>query len=193
MLQTEHWPLLQVIADFFSDLLSGAMETPSNWRLSKLKVIFKKGRPDLPQNYRPILILPVMAKLFSTVLYLRIRGQIDESLSEEQFGFHVGRGCRDAVHVLRTVIEKSLKWGEELWLSALDVEKAFDRIHHADLFHVLLYCRVDASVVAALLKLYTGAQAFLDVVKNVHSRSFDVQMGGETARPPIAAAFQSCF
>ena len=78
----------------------------------------------MPKNYRPISIIPVMAKLFSTILYDRISVQVDRHLSEEQFGFRKGRGCADKLHGM--VIEKSAEWGEELWMAALDVEKAFD-------------------------------------------------------------------
>ena len=115
---------------------------PENWKVVKLKVIFKKGDATLPKNYRPISIIPVMSKIFSTILYLRIQDAIDGQLSDEQYGFRRGRGCADAVHVLRMLVEKSAEWGEELWVAALDVEKAFDRVHHTALFH----CRVDAGI-----------------------------------------------
>ena len=78
-----------------------------------------------PCSYRPISIIPVMAKLFSTVLYGRIADHIQETLSEEQFGFRKGRGCADAVHVMRMIVEKSAEWGEDLWVAALDVENRF--------------------------------------------------------------------
>ena len=48
-----------------------------------------------------------------------------------------GRRCSDAVHVLRMVVEKSAEWGEGLWVAALDVEKTFERVHHAALFDCL--------------------------------------------------------
>ena len=93
-----------------------------------MKVLFKKGDADLPKNYRPISIIPVLAKLFSTLLYSRIQDLVEKRLAEEQFGFRKGRGCVDAVHVLRMIVEKSAEWGEPLFMAALDVEKAFDRV-----------------------------------------------------------------
>jgi hypothetical protein len=68
----------------------------------------------------------VLAKLFSTVLYTRLHDTLEAHFPEEQFGFRRGRGCTDATHILRMVVEKSEEWGEVLWLAALDVEKAFD-------------------------------------------------------------------
>ena len=130
MLKTGHASLLQSLSDFFNELLSGQQQPPDEWRKSMLKVLFKKGDSNWPSNYRPISIIPVLAKLFSTMLHGRIAEILDKEFSEEQFGFRKGRGCSDAVHSLRMIIEKSLEWGEKLWIATLDVEKVFDKVHH---------------------------------------------------------------
>ena len=150
---TEHEGLICAVAQLFTHLLKRNLEAPQAWKVSKLRLIFKMGNVILPSNYRPISILPVMAKLFSTVIYARLQPIIDENLLEEQFGFRRQRGCADAIHVLRFVVEKSSEWGEELWIAALDVEKAFDRVHHSVLFSSLLQTKLDMSTVAALRNL----------------------------------------
>lgn len=137
MLKTRHTGLVEAIALFFTDIPNGDRLPPTTWKATKLKVLFKKGDAELPKNYRPISVIPVLAKLYSIVLYERIRDLVEDRLAEEQFGFRRGRGCTDAVHILRTVVEKSAEWGEPLFMAALDVEKAFDRVHHADLFAAL--------------------------------------------------------
>jgi hypothetical protein len=111
--------LVSVIAQFLDDVLQNRLETPEAWRQIKLRVIFKKGEPELPANYRPISIIPVLAKLYSTILYLLLGDLLETSLSDGQFGFRPGRGCADAVHILRSVIEKSAEWGEGLWIATL--------------------------------------------------------------------------
>ena len=150
MLKTNHPLLLEVIAALFTDILNGAAMAPETSKVTKLKLIFKKGDPEMPNNYRPISIIPVLSKLFSMVLYARIQDLVEDKLAEEQFGFRKGRGCADAVHVLRTVVKKSSEWGEPLFMAALDVAKAFDRVHHADLFGSLLRCGVGLRIVSTL-------------------------------------------
>ena len=75
---------------------------------------------------------------------------VDAQPADEQFGFREGRGCVDAVHILRTVVEKSAEWGEELWIATLVVEQGFDRVHRSSLFDDLLVESVDASIIASL-------------------------------------------
>ena len=183
MLKTGHRGLVDVLASFFTDILNGEKLPPETWRVTKLKVIFKKGDPELPKNYRPISIIPVMSKLFSTILYKRIQGLIDSRLGEEQYGFRSGRGCSDAVHVLRTVVEKSSEWGESLFMATLDAEKAFDRVHHADIFAALLRCCVGARMVSTLQHLYADLQAKVFLWAGAESRSFSIQRGVRQGDP----------
>ena len=104
-------------------------------------------------------------------------------LDDEQYGFRRGRGCADAIHILRMVVDKSEEWGEDLWLAALDVEKAFDRVHHSDIFGALVDCQVDANVVATLWKLYQDMQAYVCLWPGADSRSFCVDRGVRQGDP----------
>ena len=183
MLKTGHRGLLDAIATFFTGILSGKLEAPCHWKAVQLKLIFKGGDATLPKNYRPISIIPVMAKLFSTILYTRMREVVEPNLSEEQFGFRRGRGCTDAVHVLRLVVEKSAEWGEQLWIAALDVEKAFDQVHHEDLFDALLASTVDLKIVNALRTLYTDMTASVSLWAGMESRSVKVERGVRQGDP----------
>ena len=60
--------VLCAAALFFTDVLNGSAVSPETWKTTKMKVLFKKGDAELPKNYRPISIIPVLAKLFSTLL-----------------------------------------------------------------------------------------------------------------------------
>ena len=73
MLQTGHAPLLHAIADLFTDILNGRKAPPDTWRKTRLVAIFIKGDPSCPSNYRPIATLPVLYKLFATVLLGRVK------------------------------------------------------------------------------------------------------------------------
>ena len=173
MLKTNHAGLLQTIAEIFTEIVNGDCAPPDSWKMSKLRVIFKKGDTELPKNYRPISFIPVLAKLFSTVLYRRIEGIVENRLAEEQYGFRSGRGCTDAVHVLRMVVEKSAEWGKPLYMAALDVEKAFDRVHHADVSKALLGCGAGLRLAVTYARLH----AHVSLWPGAESRPFPIQRG----------------
>ena len=183
MLKTAHQGLIEVLVLFFNDILQEVLDTPDSWKKVKVKVIFKKGDPELPKNYRPISIIPVLAKVYSTILYNRIKDDMDKRLAEEQYGFIRGRGCADAVHILRAIIEKSAEWGEQLWVATLDVEKAFDRVHHANLFESLVDGKVDASIIGALRRLYANMRASVVLGDGQESRGVNVQRGVRQGDP----------
>jgi hypothetical protein len=183
MLKTGHVGLIGAVAELFTCILNGDLEPPEEWKRVKLTLIFESGDKQMPKNYRPISIIPVLAKLFSTILYGRIKDIIEAELDDEQFGFRRGRGCTDALHILRMVVEKSSEWGEELWIATLDVEKAFDQVHHAELFAALMACPVDVNIVASLRKLYCDLKAYVVLWPGAESRAFEIQRGVRQGDP----------
>ena len=95
MLKATSEELIEISAECFTDILSGDMDLPADWEVARLPILFKKGDANQPRNYRPILIIPVMAKLYSIVLYNRMWDTLDGQLTEGQFGFRRGSGCDD--------------------------------------------------------------------------------------------------
>ena len=110
MLKTGNEGLINAIAAFLTDILNGSLEPSEDWKRAKLTLVSKSADPRMLENYRPISIIPVMTKLFSTVLYEKIGAFIDAKLNEEQFGLRRGWGCTDAVHIMR-MVSKSLRNG----------------------------------------------------------------------------------
>ena len=86
-------------------------------------------------------------------------------------------------HILRLVVEKSNEWGEDLWMAALDVGKAFDKAFHDELFDALLQGGVDLSIVSSLHKLYRGMRAYVQLWPGMESRHFEIQRGVRQGNP----------
>eukprot|EP00959_Pyramimonas_sp_CCMP1952_P386933 8109056-Pyramimonas_sp.AAC.1 len=81
------------------------------------------------------------------------------------------------------VVEKAAEWGEELWLATLDVEKAFDRVHHAQLFDAIMGYHIEAGVVCVLRMLYRNMSAYVQAAPGVESRRPHVQRGVRQGGP----------
>ena len=67
MLKTGGERLQEALADIFNDVLLEGAKPPAEWKHTSIKVLFKKGGPQLPGNYQPIAILPIIYKVFSRV------------------------------------------------------------------------------------------------------------------------------
>ena len=67
--------------------------------------------------------------------------------------------------------------GETLFMAALDVEKAFDRVHTDDIFKSLLDSGTCNSIVRTLMYFYKDLQARVILSDGAESRYFAVQRG----------------
>ena len=183
MLKAGGQSLIETLADVFTELLCDRLEMPGTWRKSRLTVLFKTGDRQMPKNYRPITIIPVLSKLYSMILLRKIYVLIDGGQIDTQFGKRKGRGCSDAVHILRQVVEKSIEWKEGLWMAAVDVEKAFDRVHHRRLLQALMDEGVQSEVVRSLRSLYMDLSGYVQLWPGACSTEFGIGRGVRQGDP----------
>ena len=92
--------------------------------------IKKKNNATACKDHRTISLLPHAAKIMLKIITKRIQAKVeaDKGLGEDQFGFRNGRGTRDAIGALRVLAERSLEYGQEVYICFVDYEKAFDRV-----------------------------------------------------------------
>ena len=75
---------------------------PSKFKVAKVIPVYKKGKRNDFNNYRPISMLPVISKIVEELVYKRLYRYLDEHnlLSDKQFGFRQGRSTTAAVSTL---------------------------------------------------------------------------------------------
>src|SRR2546425_505440 len=71
------------------------------------------------------------------VLTKRIEAKAKHLLRRNQFGFRKGCGTREAVVIMRTLCERSLEYGNEVYICFVDFEKEFDRVNWVKMFEIL--------------------------------------------------------
>nr|GEX30209.1 hypothetical protein [Tanacetum cinerariifolium] len=88
----------------FNKIFSSA-KMPDEWRLSEVIPVYKnKGDAQACSNYRGIKLLSHTMKLWESVIERRLRRE--SRVSENQFGFMLGRFATEAIHLLRSLMEK---------------------------------------------------------------------------------------
>ena len=107
------------------------------WKLSKLKILPKKGDLSDPNNWRPIMLLDVLQKIMSSIIAQRLQDLLKIVGIEEQYGFLVGRGTTDGVFVVKEATNKRRNAGEDSWVLFVDLVKAFDSVPRDGMLAIL--------------------------------------------------------
>ena len=146
---------VKVLATLFNKILD-TQTMPSDWRKSSVVTIFKnKGSILECDNYRGIKLLSHTFKIWERILDTRIRQCT--TISARQFGFMPGRSTMDAVHGLRTLMEKHRDKKKELHMVFVDLEKAYDRVPRDLIWWAMRRKGVPEAYVSAVRDTYEGA------------------------------------
>src|SRR3989441_13239172 len=124
----------------------------------------KKNNAVNCSDYRTISLVCHASKIMLTVLTKRIEAKAKHLLRRNQFGFRKGCGIRDPVGVMRTLCERSLECGNEVYICFVDFEKAFDRVNWVKMFEILKSLCIDWRHRRLLLYLYLRQEAVVRTV-----------------------------
>ena len=86
---------------------------PNDFVLGDMLLFYKKKSKNDRKTYRALGLLNHAYKIFAMIILLRIMPYITTNLSDMQAGFRKGRGCRDNITILVTVINHLLKSAEQ--------------------------------------------------------------------------------
>ena len=167
--------LQSAILDLFNDVLDPNKPPLATWKQTKLIVIFKKGDPTLPSNYRPIAILPILYKLFSRMLCARMKKKILQKQSVDQAAYRDGFSTEDHLLSVSLLAESCAEWNAELWIALVDFKKAFDTVEHGALWSTLRNQGVEMSYIYLLQRPYKVQTATVFV--SVESLPFSLLRG----------------
>ena len=124
-----------MIAPFLTDIINFCITSnifPADLKVSKVSPAHKSGDRDDLNNYRPITVLPTIARVFERLLYDQMYTYLAENklLGNQQLGFR-------SIHSTALALGKSVnKWlmnvdnGELNSVLFLDIKKAFDTVDH---------------------------------------------------------------
>ena len=126
-----------------ASIVSGIV--PLDWKLAFVSPLHKSGSKTDPNNYRPISILPTVAKLAERVVCDQLMGYLSDHsvLCEQQHGFRPGHSTETAMLDAVMYLSESLDKGLIASISAIDTSKAFDSVEHGRLLEKLSWYGID--------------------------------------------------
>lgn len=151
-------------------------KTPLEWASSATIMLFKKGDPMNPANYRPITLLNHLYKLFAQVIQNRLYKWADENglLPESQAGFRKERSCEDQIFCLNAAIQINLSKNKgKVYALFIDFARAFSSIPHEKLWDKLLWLGVSSKIIRILKNLYDN---FNTAIKTEHGYTEQIEI-----------------
>lgn len=127
---------------------------PTEWQTAILIALHKKGEKMLCENYRGISLLCVASKIYERILERRLRKIIEPTLEDTQAGFRKGRNTQEWIFALRQLCEKTIKKQEKIYISAIDIQKAFDSVSREGMWDILERRQVPVELVQAIKSIY---------------------------------------
>ena len=107
-------------------------EIPEEWKAANVTPVFKKGRKVEVNNYRPVSVLPVAAKLFESIVHRQLYTYLSENhlLNPAQSGFRPQHSTLDALLKAIDDWRQALDKSDLVGAVFVDLSKAFDSINH---------------------------------------------------------------
>ena len=140
-------------------------------RDAKIITLYKnKGERTDCNNYRGILLLGIVGKVFARVILVRLQKLAERVYPESQCGFRAERSTLDMVFSLRQLQEKCREQQMPLYVAFIDLTKAFDLVSREGLFRILLK-------IGCPPKLQSMIESFHTDMKGA------VQFNGSTSEP----------
>ena len=106
---------------------------PNCLKFAIITPVYKKGSKTDFRNYRPISVLPLLAKIFERCIYNRIYQYLETNdiLTPYQFGFRTGSTTQDAILNFCDFLYETLDKREIAFSILIDYQKAFDTVNHS--------------------------------------------------------------
>ena len=130
--------LLRKLRDLFQSFWES--ETlPQEFKDATIVHIYKrKGNKRSCDNHRGISLLSIAGKILARVLLNRLLKHLEQGhLPESQCGFRAGRGTIDMVFAARQLQEKSMEQHQDLYMTFVDLTKAFDTVSREGLWKIM--------------------------------------------------------
>uniref|UniRef100_A0A1B6HJN6 Reverse transcriptase domain-containing protein n=1 Tax=Homalodisca liturata TaxID=320908 RepID=A0A1B6HJN6_9HEMI len=112
---------------------------PDLLKISKVLPVYKKGDRSLPQSYRPISIVPILSKVFESIMYHQLNQHFESNniISNNQHGFRTNKSTTSAVTEIVVKALHAFEQRESVALTLIDLSKAFDCVNHGILLDKL--------------------------------------------------------
>ena len=123
--------------------------------------IFKKGDPNMPENYRGISFMNCIAKVMMGILNKRLYDWVEDNdvLTEYQAGFRKKYSTIDNIYNLAGIVNIKLAEKKKVYAFFVDFKAAFDKIARKSLIYKLYSIGISYKFVKIIEAIYTDTKS----------------------------------
>ena len=139
----------EVVTNLYNQSLHDGF-IPVGWKQSCITPVYKGGKCDDPSNYRPISVVPILAKVLEKFVSVQLIQYLEKNnlLQPHQGAFRCGKSTEDILLLTVDHIVNPLGVGKSVCAAFLDLKKAFDSLDHCTLLQRI----GDLGVVGSVLR-----------------------------------------
>ena len=149
---------------------------PQELKLSEVIPVYKKLNSLQKENYRPVILLPHVSKVFERIIHKQITNYMTDKLAHSITGLRKSHGTQNSLVVMLEEWKRALDKGEYISALFMDFSKAFDTINH-DLLIAKLKAYGFSKEALTLMKSYLKNRKQKVLINNKFSSERDVIAG----------------
>ena len=127
---------------------------PKDWKHGLIIKLPKKGDLTECSNWRGITLLNIIGKILATIIYSRLKEELEPKMRPEQAGFKSNRACVDHINTIRIIVEQSVEFCSPLQLVFIDFQQAFDTLAHDAIWQALMEKGVPPKIISIIKAIY---------------------------------------
>ena len=166
---------------------------PNCRQVSLVAPAFKNvGEQSTGKNYRPVMLLSLVSKVFEKLVNNRIVDQLEKSslFSNFQYGFRSSLSTADLLTVVYDRIATAFNRSGATRAVAVDISKSFDRVWRAGLLHKLKSYRISGQVFDLISSFLSNTRLRV-VLNGKSSQEYPVNAG--VSKAPFLVLHFSCY
>ena len=151
---------------------------PDQWKEANVTPVHKKNDKQLIANYRPISLLPILAKVFERIIFKNLYNYLNSNnlITNNQSGFRPGDSVVNQLLSIVHDIAFEDKNCLEVRSIFLDMSKAFDKVWHEGLIFKLKQNGVEGNLMALFQNYLTNRKQRV-VINGSESTWGDIKAG----------------